>query len=191
MLTDTIQRYKWWLLAIILVGALIALFERYRTWHENSQDKYILAASRKYGVDPALVKAVVWRESRFNPNVKGSKQEIGLMQIRPPTADDWAREERPLIYTHDQLFDPGKNTQIGAWYLKKLLGRYQRTDNPAAYALADYNAGRTHVLKWLTGEGATNSAAFLAQMDFPTTREYVRSVLKRYDRYRLVFPTKS
>lgn len=113
------------------------------------------------------------------------------MQIRPPTADDWAREERPLMYTHDQLFDPAKNTQIGAWYLKKLLGRYQRTDNPAAYALADYNAGRTHVLKWFKGQGATNSAAFLAQMDFPTTREYVRSVLKRYDRYRLVFPTKS
>ena len=40
---------------------------------------------------------------------------------------------------------PAKNTLAGTWYLRKLLGRYQQTDNAMAYALADYNAGRTHV----------------------------------------------
>ncbi len=110
------------------------------------------------------------------------------MQIRQPTAEDWAKEEHALLFHADQLFDPAKNTMVGAWYLKKLLGRYQLTDNPMAYALADYNAGRTHVLQWNKGAASTNSAIFLEQMDFPGTREYVRTVLKRYERYRKVFP---
>src|SRR5207249_7371829 len=76
------RKWKWWLFALIFLGGLVVLVERYRTYHENSQDAHILAAARKYGVDPALVKAVVWRESWFNPHVKGRKGEVGLMQIR-------------------------------------------------------------------------------------------------------------
>ena len=66
----------------------------------------------------------------------------------------------------------------GARYLGKLLKRYAHTDNPTVYALADYNAGRTHVLRWNKG-AATNSAAFLAQIDYPGTQHYVRSILER------------
>ena len=188
-MVETIQKYKLWLFLIIVLGTVIALYQRWRTWREDSQDQFILAAARKYQVDPALVKAVVWRESRFNPRAVGQKKERGLMQIQPATAADWAKAERVLFFTPDQLFDPGKNTQIGAWYLKKLLGRYQQTDNPVAYALADYNAGRTHVLEWMKiGGASTNTAAFLSQMTFPSTREYVRSVQSRYQDYRRVFP---
>ena len=45
-----------------------------------------------------------------------------------------------------ELYDPAKNTMAGSWYLRKLIGRYGNTDNPLAYALADYNAGRNNVL---------------------------------------------
>jgi soluble lytic murein transglycosylase len=179
-----IIKRKWWLFALIAAGGLLALFDRLRQWDEDSQDVHILAASRRYNVDPALVKAVVWRESRFNPRVKGRAGEVGLMQIREAAASDWARAERAVFFQHHQLFDPAKNTQAGAWYLKKLLSRYTHTDNPVAYALADYNAGRTHVLRWNKGAAATNSAAFLAQIDFPMTRRYVGEVMARYERYR-------
>lgn len=83
-----------------------------------------------------------------------------------------------------RLSGPATNTLAGAWYLKRLLLRYQETDNPAAYALADYNAGRSNVLKWLDGPAATQSGPFLAQIGFPATREYVRAVLRRAERYR-------
>jgi soluble lytic murein transglycosylase len=189
MFVDFIAKFKWWLLLVIVLGGLVAWLESWYVWRERSQDVPILAAARKYQVEPSLVKAVVWRESRFNPYARGTRKERGLMQIRQPTAEDWAREEHAL-FSPDQLFDPAKNTIIGAWYLRKLLGRYQQTDNPLAYALADYNAGRTHVLRWNKGLAATNSAAFLAQMDYPGTRDYVRAVLKRYERYRKVFPSK-
>ena len=73
------------------------------------------------------------------------------------------------------------------WYLRKLLRRYLQTDNPLAYALADYNAGRGNVLKWNYGGAATNSAAFIRQIGFPGTRAYVQAVVARYQAYRPTF----
>jgi len=183
-----VGKWKWWLLALIFLGGLVALIERYRTYRENSQDVPILAAAQKYGVDPALIKAVVWRESWFNPHVKGRKGEIGLMQIRDAAADEWSKSEHVLLFTHQQLFDPAKNTLAGAWYLRKLLGRYQQTDDAVPYALADYNAGRAHVLQWAKGAAVTNSAAFVEQIGFRATRDYVRAVMKRRNHYRQAFP---
>src|SRR5436305_6902318 len=121
------NKWKGWLLGIIILSGLMALIERYHNYRENSQDGPIFAAARKYGVEPALVKAVVWRESWFNPGATGSKGEIGLMQIRPEAAGDWAKAEHRLLFSQRELFDPARNTVIGAWYLGKLLRRYQQT----------------------------------------------------------------
>jgi soluble lytic murein transglycosylase len=156
-------------------------------WHgrlERSQDQPIRAAARRYGVAPELVKAIVWRESRFDATAKGRAQEIGLMQLRELAAQEWADAERIPTFLHEHCFDPGTNVLAGTWYLKKLLKRYQQTDNPLPYALADYNAGRGNVLKWLGGAAATNSATFTEQIGFPSTRHYVESVMARFDRYR-------
>ena len=150
---------------------------------ERSQDGPIRAAARRYGVEPALVKAIVWRESRFNPNARGRAEEIGLMQIREDAAQEWADAEHLEHFEHKHCFDPVTNTLAGTWYLKKLLRRYTRTDDPVPYALADYNAGRGNVLKWNSGAAATNSEAFLEQIGFPMTHDYVRSVMQRYKKY--------
>lgn len=187
---ETLKRWRWWLFAIIFLGGMLSLFERWRTYRENSQDEHILAAARKYGVHPALVKAVVWRESRFNPKVRGNAGEIGLMQVGKDAAKEWAQAERVILFRHEQLFDPAKNTMAGTWYLQKMLQRYARTDNPSAYALAAYNAGASHVARWNKDVASTNSEAFLKQMDYPGTRQYVRSILKRYEHYKRKFPPK-
>jgi hypothetical protein len=114
------------------------------------------------------------------------------MQIREKTAEEWAAEEHVHLFTHFQMLDPVKNAHAGTWYLRKLLRRYPRTDNALPYALADYNAGRARVLQWSNnGAAATNSAAFLARMDYPGTRRYVQSVMKRYQHYRPIFPPKN
>src|SRR6185295_2164523 len=155
---------------------------------ERSQDGPIRAAGQKYGVEPALVKAIVWRESRFNPRAQGRAQEIGLMQIREEAAQEWADAEHLPHFEHKDCFDAGTNTMAGTFYLKKLLRRYTKTDNPVPYALADYNAGRGNVLKWNSGAGATNSAEFIEQIGFPMTKDYVRSVMRRYQHYARVVP---
>lgn len=171
-------------IALVLVFFVFAGIQIFRTYRENSHDKLILAAAQKYGVDPTLVKAVVWRESRFNPNARGGAGEIGLMQIREAAAKEWAKAEKVEFFSHQHLYDPAKNLLAGTWYLGKLLRRYPRTDNPVVYALADYNAGRTHVLRWNKGAASRDSALFLKQMDYGGTRAYIAAVQQRQQHYR-------
>src|SRR6266436_7771788 len=172
---------------LIFVVLLLAGLSAYRWWEgrlEASQDAPIQAAARRYDVQPALIKAVIWRESRFHPQVRGRAEEIGLMQLREDAAQEWADAEGIQGFDHEHCLDPGTNTLAGAWYLKKLLRRYLQTDDPVPYALADYNAGRGNVLKWNQGAAATNSAAFIEQIGFPGTKEYVKSVMRRYASHR-------
>lgn len=113
------------------------------------------------------------------------------MQVNRLAAEEWAQAESLQSFRHQQLFDPAKNTLAGTWYLAKLLKRYAHTDNPLPYALADYNAGRSNVLRWNKGIAATNSGAFIRQIDYPATRDYVRSIMKRYAYYRPIFPPRA
>ena len=181
---------KWRLSFSIFLLVLMSGTTAYRWWErrlEHSQDQPICAAARRYDIESALVKAVVWRESKFRPHTRGRVGEIGLMQLREEAAQEWADAEHLQNFAHANCFDAGTNTMAGAWYLKKLLKRYRQTDNPVPYALADYNAGRGNVLKWLSGAAATNSAVFTEQIRFPGTKEYVQSVMRRYEMYRPMF----
>ena len=176
--------------AIFLFGLLAAGVALFYFWHEKRLEKkfspQIHAAAARFEVDPMLVKAVVWRESRFNPNARGTRGEIGLMQIQEIAAQEWADAEHDTNFIHAQCFDPGTNTLAATFYLARLLKRYTKTDDAVPYALADYNAGRGNVLKWNTGAAATNSAAFIAQIGFPGTRNYVQSVMRRRAIYRFL-----
>jgi len=177
------RRWLWLLIALFLVDAFLFCVWCVRRGARRYDARIWQAASR-YGVDPALVKAVIWRESRFDAKARGLAGEIGLMQIRALAAQEWAQSERIQPFAHEHLVDPGTNILAGTWYLGKLLKRYQTTDNPLPYALADYNAGRAHVLRWMESSAKTNSVQFLSQMDFPGTQKYIRSVTDRYTLYR-------
>jgi soluble lytic murein transglycosylase len=169
---------------LLLAGGILYL------WREKEQEKKFIpeikAAAGRYGVDPLLVKAIVWRESRFDPNVRGRSGEIGLMQLRELAAQEWADEEKIGGFDHEHCVDPATNTLAGTYYLSRLLKRYSRTDNSMAYALADYNAGRGNLVKWNNGSAATNSAVFIEQIGFPGTREYVKAVMRRYTLYQFL-----
>jgi soluble lytic murein transglycosylase len=178
-----------WLLALAFGVIAVWLYrEARRAWLERHQDELILTVATRYGVDPALVKAVIWRESRFDPGARGTSGEIGLMQIMKDTGDDWAKAENIRFYWHRQLFDPEKNIRAGTWYLKRMLRRYQHTDNPIPYALAAYNAGPGNADKWAKGAASASSAAFIRQIGFPGTRQYVQAVMRRHDYYRRQSP---
>lgn len=172
---------KWFLVLVailtvdIVLGGLL-----YLHWRNHHFDADIRVAAKRYGVEPGLVRAVVWTESRFNSAARGKAGELGLMQIRDLAAEEWAVAEGIDPWDHAMCLDPGTNTLAGTWYLAKLIARYPHTDDPVVYALADYNAGRTHVLRWAKGEAATNSAAFLEAMTYPGTRRYIQTILGRY-----------
>jgi soluble lytic murein transglycosylase len=173
------QGRRFLLLLILALGA----YWGYIYWREHRFDPEIAAAALRYQLEPALVKAVVWQESRFNPNDRGGAGELGLMQIREAAAFEWAASEHITVFDHAACLNPATNTLAGTWYLKQTLSRYKQADDPLPYALAEYNAGRGNVLKWRTGRALTNSGAFMNQIGFPGTKAYVQSVLKRYRHY--------
>ena len=175
------------ILAVLLPGGIAGYFW-WEQWRDHRYDEQILSAAKRYGVDPALVKAIVWRESRFNAMARGTKGEIGLMQLQELSAQEWADAEHIKTFAHEQCFDPTTNTLAGTRYLAKLLRRYTNTDDAVPYALADYNAGRSYVLKWNSGAAATNSATFIGQIGFPGTKAYVNVVMRRLQHYRTQFP---
>lgn len=176
------------IISLSLIGFVgLILISFWNNRREHRHDKVILAAAKRYEVDPALVKAVVWRETKFNSAARGKAGEVGLMQIMESTALDWASAEKMYPFEHEDLFDPEKNTAAGTWYLKKLLKRYAKTDNAIPYALADYNAGRGNVLKWMTNAAVTNSDMFIRQIGFPGTSNYVRAVMARSAHYQKHF----
>jgi soluble lytic murein transglycosylase len=183
-----LRRILTWAVVVLLVslGLIDWWYERLK---ERRFDPIIAAVSHRFGVDPALVKGLVWRESKFNPKARGRVGEIGLMQVRLLTAQEWAQAQTSGRTFDGNLLDPATNLQIGTWYLGKLLRRYSRTDDPVAYALADYNAGRSNVLRWNKGVADTNSAAFLGQVTFPATREYIRAIKQRAERYKTAVRT--
>ena len=175
---------------VLLVILIVLLIDAAVLWWwrgsqlEHSQDGVIRAAATQYDMDPALVKAVVWRESRFNHKARGTAGELGLMQIREAAASEWAEAEGLSNFYHSHLIHAKSNVLAGTWYLQKLMGRYQHTDDPISYALADYNAGRSHVLEWNNGTAETNSALFIEQIEYPNTKAYVQAVKLRREKYR-------
>jgi soluble lytic murein transglycosylase len=181
-----VKRRRVILFSILLIVSVVAIW----LWREERLEKQFIpqirAAANRYGVDPLLVKAIVWRESRFNSDAHGTHGEIGLMQIREIAAQEWADAEHNPGFKHEHCLDPGTNTLAATFYLAKLLKRYAQTDDPLPYTLADYNAGRGNVLKWNTGAAATNNAVFIEQIGFPGTKAYVKSVRRRYAVYRFL-----
>jgi soluble lytic murein transglycosylase len=179
-----------WLRIILLVVALCVGGTAIYLWSVARQGKQfetqINEAAKRYNVDPLLVKAVMWEETRFHPDRRGKAGEIGLMQLQEAAALDWAGAEHIQNFFHEQCLDPGTNTLAGTFYLGKLLKRYPHADNPVPYVLADYNAGRGNLLKWNSGAAATNSAVFISQIGFPGTRAYVKAVMRRYALYKFL-----
>lgn len=172
-----------WAAAITVLALSLAAPNIWRYWREHRYDPVILAAAKRYQADPNLIKAIIWRESAFNPQAQGAAGELGLMQICAPAAEEWARAEHLSTFHHSDCLDPATNTLAGTWYLKKLVNRYPKTDDPIPYALADYNAGRANLLKWDYGPAQTNSALFMEQIQFPSTRAYIQAVTNRARAY--------
>lgn len=158
--------------AAVAVGAALWLRD-YRRQHRF--DPLIAEAAAAHGVDARLIWRVVRRESRFCPEAVGAAGEIGLMQITVGAAQDWALANRQPPPAREALFDPALNLRIGAWYLARALTFWGHRDEPAVYALAEYNAGRSNALRWAAN--AADANAFLDAITYPSTRRYIRDVL--------------
>ena len=158
---------------------------KFRAEH-NRFNHIIQQAADLYQFPPAIIKAVIWRESRFNPDARGTSWEYGLMQIREAAAHEWALAAGVTGFRTEHLLNPKTNIRAGTWYLKKWSDRAPHADNPLPFALATYNAGPTKAREWAKD---TNSSAelFIEQINYPATRGYVQDILKKQVEFRKMF----
>lgn len=170
-------------LALRSGDALYSVYEWVSPARFAQYDPIIISVAAEHRLDPMLVKAVVWRESRFDNRKYGTAGERGLMQVSAKAANEWARENKVENFKLDDLFDPKTNLEAGSWYLRRAIDHWQNEAEPLPFALAEYNAGASRAQRWVGADGITTNQ-FLDNIDFPATRRYVQSILDRYAFYK-------
>lgn len=137
--------------------------------------------SRRRGIDPQLVRAVIFQESSFVRESVGRKGEVGLMQVHLKGAvADWAKAHGKKVPSHSALCDVDLNLEIGTWYLARALKRWEKYRDQIPLALVQYNAGASRAERWkperLDGD-------VIPRIKIAATRAYVVNIMKRYRKY--------
>jgi soluble lytic murein transglycosylase len=143
-----------------------------RITHPLKYEETIRSAAQENSIEPALVAAVILKESRFNPEAESLQGAYGLMQIRPETARFIS--ERSGIWS-DYRYSKA-NIRMGTWYLGYLQYRYHEDER---LVLAAYNSGEGQVDAWHTDENFDINH----DIPFKETQEYVENVLEARDTY--------
>ena len=134
-----------------------------RIWYPLHYEQIVRGHAHNYDLEPALLAAVIYQESKFKADARSQSGAIGLMQLLPDTAKGIAVHTGGMRFVVSDLYNPEINVRYGAWYLHHLMEKYrdERT------ALAAYNAGQQNVDSWRAqGEG----------IQFSETRAYVKRV---------------
>jgi soluble lytic murein transglycosylase-like protein len=120
--------------------------------------------------DPLWLHAIIWQESKYNPNARSGAAARGLMQFIPETAQAVAASLGLGILTTDKLYDPATSIQLGARYWSTLMNQLQSPE----MALAAYNGGPDNVARWKNK--SSDPELFVADIGFVETKKYVMSV---------------
>lgn len=144
----------------------------------------VVIESRRNGLDPYLVLALIKQESAFEPEARSYVGARGLMQLMPETAEEWTRRLRRSPVEAEDLYDPEVNLGLGIPYLARLIERF---DGSIEKALAAYNGGPTNVRRWERGLPDEKPETFLESIGFSETRTFVRTILNNYYRYRYIW----
>jgi soluble lytic murein transglycosylase len=178
------------ILTLLVLGLLgLYIFDQY--WIHR-YDSLIAREAGIHHVDPDLVWSIIYEETYFSPWKKGRNGEIGLMQVTPVVAREWAAETATAPLEQGTapdavilLSNPERNVQIGCWYLEKAGQDYRDTPGREARMLAAYNAGPSRAADWNRvprGAPPLTEQQFIARIDIASTRAYVSSILERYHR---------
>jgi soluble lytic murein transglycosylase len=132
------------------------------------------------GLDPALIAAVIYQESKFRDRTSSAGAK-GLMQLMPTTAEFIARKSGGTAFQLRDLGTPQVNIAYGSWYLRYLIRHY---DGNETLAVAAYNAGQDNVDRWVRRVGGPANFDAGRDIPFPETKHYVLSVVSHRGSYR-------
>jgi soluble lytic murein transglycosylase len=155
-------------LAALVAGAAVYITKTTPPWYQRIRyplrySEYVRVHAREHKLDPALLAAVIYQESKFRSDAKSTSGAIGLMQLTPATADGIAIRTHGSAFHTSDLYDPDINIRYGSWYLANLFTKY----GSERLVLAAYNAGQGNVDKW---------RAAGQPIQFSETRAYVKRV---------------
>lgn len=166
---------------LLLTAALAAWNNPYWFVNDGDHAAEIAAAAKKHGLDPELVRALVYQESRFRAGKRGKKGEIGLMQVLPKgAAAEWARVNKRRVPSNRELFGVETNLDIGCWYLARAKRRWSAYDHGTELALAEYNAGPTKAREWAPPD---KRGEVIPRIRIASTKKYVADIMGRYRSY--------
>jgi len=176
------------LIALGLAGFLVVRAEQpgwwVRLWYPLDYAPVVSGNARLYHLDPALVAAVIYEESQFDPSARSGAGAVGLMQLLPDTARGIALHTGGTRFDPaTDLLDPDLNVRYGCWYLRHLREKYAAYPNGDELALAAYNAGQTNVDRWIEG----TSRGQPVRIRFAETRDYVADVERLQKLYRRAY----
>jgi soluble lytic murein transglycosylase len=160
---------------VALAGFAAYVVETEPGWYERLRypleyEQIVVGHAENYDLEPHLLAAVIYQESKFDADAVSSSGAVGLMQLLPETAQGIADRTGGSGWHERDLVDPELNIRYGSWYLRHLLDKYGDEE----LALAAYNAGQANVDRWREqGVG----------IQFDETRHYVRRVQKLKEIY--------
>jgi peptidoglycan lytic transglycosylase len=177
------------ILGLIVIGALAAAAYFGNQYWIHRYDELIARNARVYRLSPSFVWSVIYEETYFRTTVVGDDNEVGLMQVTPAVAREWAKatglkefEKQTAENVRDVLTDPERNIQVGCWYLERLGENYRDFPAESAMTLAAYNAGASRVTEWTEGMSREklSEEAFISAIKIASTKTYVKSILSRF-----------
>jgi soluble lytic murein transglycosylase len=174
---------------VVVVGAVLLLpLARRAIEHFELPLQYtsiIRQEAAQKRVDPALIAAVIYAETKFYPRTSAAGA-VGLMQIEPRTAEFLARRSGGTTFEVSDLSEPDVNIAYGSYYLRYLLDEY---GGNKMLALAAYNGGESNVDTWVAQARRQGHALTIGDIPFPETRDYVTKVLTEERNYRRTYPS--
>jgi soluble lytic murein transglycosylase len=164
------------ILAAGVAGGVLYINRTMPPWYERIRyplrySEYVRVHARQHHLDPALLAAVIYQESKFSSSAKSSSGAIGLMQLTPTTAEGIAIRTGGSAFHTSDLYDPDINIRYGSWYLDNLFKKYRSE----RLVLAAYNAGQGNVDDW---------RAHGEPIQFAETRAYIKRVERLKKIYR-------
>jgi peptidoglycan lytic transglycosylase len=172
------------LVGVVVLGVVLLMPLVRKTVNEFTLPLAYTSAIRQQAaekhLDPALVAAVIYAETKFDPR-NSAAGAMGPMQIMPQTAAFLARRSGATTFSTADLNTPDVNIAYGSYYLRYLLDEYHGN---VTDALAAYNGGESNVDRWIAAARAHGEPLIVDEIPFPETRAYVSRVLSAERRYR-------
>jgi soluble lytic murein transglycosylase len=141
---------------------------------------------RKYAaedhIDPFLAAALISQESTFVPDIKSEANAVGLMQLLPSTAKQYAKTLK-MPFTARLLTSPDANIRIGMAYLAAKIREF----GDIHLVLASYNAGERPVHRWISERPGIARDEFIDDIPYPQTQNYVKKILGTAEDYRRLY----